>query len=281
MSVLAETTVLDGSTAVARLTGALPPMSLAQVLDRAELQTRVDRKYLVPADQCAAMLPRLAGEYAVLEIDGRRDFRYSSTYFDSPDLLTFRQHRQGRRQRYKMRTRTYMDSGECMFEVKLSGARNSTDKRRMHYDAARRRTLDAPARAFLQDVLLSAYRTNPPEIVVTSATTDYLRSTLVQLSGPGRVTFDTTLTCTDGSGTTVAADPGTVLIESKSAGGDAPVDRVLRDQGVRPAKISKYCVAVAVLYPGVPANPWRPALRAYFGAPDARHPLWEGAWRGR
>ncbi|MFV2179398.1 polyphosphate polymerase domain-containing protein [Actinomadura sp. LOL_016] len=281
MTVLAERTHLDGSTAVAGLTAALPSMSLAQVMDRAELQTRTDRKYLVPAELCAAMLPRLAGEYAALEIDDRRSFRYSSTYFDTPNLLTFRQHRQGRRQRYKMRTRTYMDSGECMFEVKLSGARNSTDKRRMPYDAARRRTLDATARAFLQDVLLSAYRTNPPETVVTSATTDYLRSTLVQLSGPGRVTFDATLTCTDGGGTTIAADPGMVLIESKSEGGDAPVDRILRDQGVRPVRISKYCAAVAVLYPGVPANPWRPAIRAYFGAPDVPHPLWDGAWRGR
>ncbi|MFD0902791.1 polyphosphate polymerase domain-containing protein [Actinomadura sediminis] len=277
MTVLTELAA-DGTAAVARLTGALPSMSLAQVLDRAELQTRVDRKYLVPAELCAAMLPRLDGEYAALEIDGRRAFRYSSAYFDTPDLLTFRQHRQGRRQRYKMRTRTYMDSGECMFEVKLSGARNATDKRRMPYDAARRTTLDGTARAFLQDVLLSAYRTNPPRAVVTSATTDYLRSTLVQLSGPGRVTFDTALTCTDGEGTTIAADPDIVLIESKSAGGEGPVDRILRDRGVRPVKISKYCVAVAVLYPGVPANPWRPAVRTYFDAP---HPLWNRAWRGR
>ncbi|MBE1533537.1 polyphosphate polymerase domain-containing protein [Actinomadura algeriensis] len=280
MTVLIEAPRADGGAAVARLTDALPPMSLAQVMDRAELQTRVDRKYLVPSELCDVMLPRLAGEYAALEIDGRRAFRYSSTYFDTPNLLTFRQHRQGRRQRYKMRTRTYLDSGECMFEVKLSGARNATDKRRLPYDAARRRTLDGTARAFLQDVLLSAYRTNPPAALVTSATTDYRRSTLVQLSGSGRVTLDASLTCTDGV-VTIAADPGTVLIESKSEGGDAPVDRILRDHGVRPAKISKYCVAVAVLYPGVPANPWRPALRTYFGAPEARHPLWDGAWRGR
>ncbi|OLT17507.1 hypothetical protein BJF79_48470 [Actinomadura sp. CNU-125] len=272
MTVLTEAPCSDGSAAVARLTGALPSMPLSQVLDRAELQTRVDRKYLVPAELCAAILPRVAGDYAALEIDGRRGFRYSSTYFDTPNLLTFRQHRQGRRQRYKMRTRTYLDSGECMFEVKLSGARNATDKRRLPYDAARRRTLDGTAREFLQDVLLSAYRTNPPAALVTSATTDYLRSTLVQLTGPGRVTFDASLTCTDGA-VTIAADPGMVLIESKSEGGEAPMDRILRDHGVRPVKISKYCAAVAVLYPGVAANPWRPAVRAYFGAPDAREPF--------
>lgn len=59
----------------------------------------------------------------------------------------------------------------------------------------------------------------------------------------------------------MVADPGMVLIESKSERGDAPVDRVLREHGVRPVKISKYCVAVAALYTGVHANPWSAAMR--------------------
>jgi hypothetical protein len=48
----------------------------------------------------------------------------------------------------------------------------------------------------------------------------------------------------------------------------------LGDQGVRPVKISKYCVAVAVLHPWMPANPWHPAMRAFF---DGRGPLYEAA----
>ncbi|TDC47694.1 polyphosphate polymerase domain-containing protein [Actinomadura sp. KC345] len=262
----------DGASALARLTAALPPIGLAQVLERAELQTRVDRKYLVPAAMAEAILPRLGGEYAALDIGGRRRFRYSSTYFDTPDLLTFRQHRQGRRRRFKIRTRTYLDSGECVFELKLAGVRNVTDKRRMPYEATRRAEMDGAARVFLEEVLLDAYRVNAPDTVVPSATTGYLRSTLVQLSGPGRVTLDASLTCTrDGAG--MAADPGMVLIESKSERADAPVDRILRDLGVRPAKMSKYCVAVGVLYPDVHANPWHAAMRACFDRSDGGPPL--------
>ena len=272
----------DGVSALTRLTEALPPMGLPQVLERAELQTRVDRKYLVPAAMGEAILPRLAGEYAALDIGGRRLFHYSSTYFDTPDLLTFRQHRQGRRRRFKIRTRTYLDSGECVFELKLAGVRNVTDKRRMPYEARRRTELDATARMFLEEVLLDAYRVNAPDTVVPSATTGYLRSTLVQLSGPGRVTLDASLTCTrDGTGTGIAADPGMVLIESKSERADAPVDRILRDLGVRPAKMSKYCVAVAVLYPGMHANPWHAAMRACFDRTDGGLPFSRLADRGR
>ncbi|XRQ11223.1 polyphosphate polymerase domain-containing protein [Actinomadura welshii] len=253
----------DGAAALDRLTRALPPIGLPQVLERAGLQTRVDRKYLVPAAVCEAMLPRLGGDYAALDIGGLRRFRYSSTYFDTPDLLTFRQHRQGRRRRFKIRTRAYLDSGECTFEVKLAGARNVTDKRRMPYDISCRGELDGAARAFLEDVLLSAYRMNAPDTVAPSATTVYLRSTLVQRSGAGRVTLDAALACTR-NGAAMAADPGMVLVESKSERPDAPVDRVLREYGLRPVKMSKYCVAVAVLYPGMHANPWHAAMRACF-----------------
>ncbi|TDC74359.1 polyphosphate polymerase domain-containing protein [Actinomadura sp. 7K507] len=270
----------DGASALAGLTEALPPMGLPQVLERAELQTRVDRKYLVPAAVCEAILPRLGGEYAALEIGGRRRFRYSSTYFDTPDLLTFRQHRQGRRHRFKIRTRAYLDSGECAFELKLAGVRNVTDKRRMPYEVTRREELDGAARAFLEEVLLDAYRVNAPDTVVPSATTGYLRSTLVQLSGPGRVTLDAGLTCTrDGAGK--AADPGMVLIESKSERADAPVDRILRELGVRPAKMSKYCVAVAVLYPEMHANPWHAAMRACFDRDGGGLPFSRPGTRGR
>lgn len=84
-----------GDTAPSRRTSlrrprARPP-SLAEVTERAELQTRIDRKYLVPVDAVADLVSGL-GRFAVLEIDGLRGFRYESVYFDTPDLLTYRAH---------------------------------------------------------------------------------------------------------------------------------------------------------------------------------------------
>lgn len=120
---------------------------------------------------------------------------------------------------------------------------------------------------------LTAYRTNAPDAVLPAATTTYLRLTLVQRCGSGRVTMDAALTCTK-HGAIVIADPGTVLIEPESERADALVDRILRDHGIRPVKISKYCVAVAVLYPTMRADPWHPAMRAFF---DGRGPLYGAA----
>jgi hypothetical protein len=46
----------------------------------------------------------------VLEIDGARSFAYDSTYFDTPDLDAYLLAATRRRRRFKVRTRTYVDS---------------------------------------------------------------------------------------------------------------------------------------------------------------------------
>ena len=58
-----------------------------------------------------------------------------------------------------------------------------------------------------------------------------------------------------------------VLVESKSLGAKSAADAVLRGLGLRPVQMSKYCVAVALLYPGVRSNPWHRTLRRYFADP--------------
>ncbi|MCP9955237.1 polyphosphate polymerase domain-containing protein [Actinomadura madurae] len=246
----------------------LPAIGLDGVLARSALQLRMDRKYILPARLAPELLDRIAETHAVLEIGGLRTFRYTSTYFDTPGLLTYRQHVQDRRRRFKIRTRTYLDSDECMFEVKVNGARDATDKRRMPYDPACRTRITPPAEDFLWETLLAAYRMNPPAPLVSSATTSYRRVTLAQRRGTGRVTLDFGLVCTRPGARAWGRDDW-LLVESKSAAVDAPADRLLRRMGARPVRISKYCLAVAVLYPGAVANPWHRVLRRCFDPADA------------
>lgn len=255
---------MTGTAALIGAAAAGPPaIGLGEVLARSALQLRMDRKYILPARLAPELLDRMAGTHAVLEIGGLRVFRYTSTYFDTPGLLTYRQHVQDRRRRFKIRTRTYVDSGECMFEVKVNGARDATDKRRIPYDAAHRMRITPRAEDFLWETLLAAYRMNPPAPLVPSATTSYQRVTLAQRRGAGRLTLDLGLVCTR-PGARVRGRDDWLLVESKSATADGPADRLLRRMGARPIKISKYCLAVAVLYPGAVANPWHRVLRRCF-----------------
>lgn len=249
----------DAEVLMAGVVAGLAPVGLGEV---PELMSRVDRKYVVTVPTMARLAAELGDRYAVLRIGGLRQFRYTSTYFDTPDLLTFRQHRQDRRRRFKLRIRTYLDGGGRWLELKLNGVRGSTDKRRIPYDAAPAGELTREALDFVGDTLISELRVTVPRTLGPVLSTDYRRVTLVDLAGATRLTCDTGLLCHDGA-RRVPARRDRVLLESKSADGRAVVDRVLRGLGVRPVSVSKYCLAVAALR-GVPANRWHPVMRGYF-----------------
>ena len=247
---------------VTTLAAALPGVGLDEVLSEAALQTRIDRKYLLTPEQFDELGRRIADSFRVLDIDGRRVFGYESVYFDTPALDLFRAHRQGRRHRYKARVRTYLDTGSCMFEVKLKGRRGETVKHRTPYDVDDRHRLNEEASQFLAGLLREEYGEAMPDLR-PSVTTSYSRLTLVDLEGGARLTCDVDLVCSRGQERARGSDM--ILVESKCSGSGSIADSALRQMGVRSISISKYCIAVALLHRHLAANKWNRTLRSYFG----------------
>ncbi|MFB6722056.1 polyphosphate polymerase domain-containing protein [Kribbella sp. NPDC056345] len=249
----------------AAMAGALEPfpvITLPEVLAEAALQVRVDRKYLVPLETFVELTARLRATFAALWIDGRCSFRYESVYFDTADHELYRQHLQGRRRRYKLRTRAYLDSGECSLEIKLKGARSETIKSRVDYPLPDRARLTPPAWDFVTERLQTEYGVPPEPRLGPALATTYRRSTLVDPVGHARLTCDTDLRFS-APGHSVQVRPDVVLVESKTAGRAGTADDVLRELGVRPISVSKYCVAVALLNPRLRANPWHRTLQLF------------------
>lgn len=243
-------------------TSRLPTLTLEDVLATAELQTRVDLKYVVPLDRFTALFDFLGDQLSVLQIGDLRLFRYESVYFDTPDLTAYRQHAHGRRRRVKIRTRAYLDSGDCLLEFKSVGARGETIKERYPYLLASRHDLDPEARALATERL--GHMISTPDLRQVLTTT-YHRATLVDSTGCNRVTCDVNLRFEDPAGQRYGPLDGVVVLESKCVGSEALVDRALRRLGSRPLSLSKYCVGMAVLDPRLPANRWNRELRTHFG----------------
>ena len=95
------------------------------------MQTRMDRKYIVDADYAASVLAELPAEASVLEIEGQREFAYDSVYFDTPNLVSYYAAATDRPDRFKVRTRSYLDTNTCFLEVKTEGERAMTVKERI------------------------------------------------------------------------------------------------------------------------------------------------------
>src|SRR5690625_792322 len=199
----------------------------------------------------------------VLDIDDRRVFSYESMYFDTEDLALFRAHRQRRRRRFKVRTRSYVDTGGTTFEVKLKGYREQTVKHRTPHDFERRRELTGSARSFLHNVLQDEYGVNAPALEPSLMTT-YRRSTLVDSQTAARLTCDVDLWCANYRPGAPGPDRG--LLESTRAGGRPPADNSLKAMGTRTVRLTTYCMGTALVPPGVPDNEWNRRCRHHFGS---------------
>ena len=241
-------------------------INLDEVLSQAALQTRVDNKFLLTPQEFTAFAAALDAEFRVMEIDGMRVFRYDSVYFDTDDLAQFRAHRQGRRRRYKVRSRRYTDTGLCMFEIKTKGARGATVKHRIEQSAGAAGKLNGANRAYLRHVIRNEYEEEAPEMrpVLESG---YERATFVNTVSGERVTCDVNLEYANERGRVHA--PDLIVVETKSADGRGASDRALADLGIRPVSMSKYCIGIALLHPELPANRWNRLLQQRFGARSA------------
>lgn len=228
----------------------LPAVGLADVMADAARQTRTDRKYVVPADLIEQLIERSGAR--VLEIDGRRTFRYRSTYFDTPEFASYLGAAHRRPGRFKVRTRTYADEGATWLEVKLRTRRHQTDKHRVLHHLGDD-TLGDEGREFVARFDRVGGVVDRLEPVVT---TEYERSTLV-LAGD-RVTIDCDVRCRARGGP--AALIRGVIVETKTAGRPGSFDRLLWSFGERPCKISKFALGLATAVPELPANKWHRTL---------------------
>ena len=255
----------------------LPTLSLIDINETAALQTRRDRKYLVTPETLFDVINALssAERVGVLEVGGRLVHQYRSVYFDTDDLLLYRMAATGRRRRFKVRRREYVDDAVQMLEVKTKDQRGRTVKARttaaVTTSIAAPRHLSLDEAVFVADTLRDSgiWRHPPIEALGAVVSTGYLRTTLAGQAGGWRATIDQQLV---GARVDMEAEPlgQCVVVETKSTGAPTPLDRALWARGMRPQRVSKFAVAMAITQPGLAANRWNRVLRDHLEwEPDA------------
>jgi len=224
-------------------------VSLDETNRLAKMLSRVDNKYVVNYEQFNDLINRVMDQYAVLEIEGRNEFQYASCYYDDK-FSCYYEHHQARRQRVKVRTREYVNSGLVFFETKFKGLRGKTNKYRTHCDTLVMPRIEGEYLAMLNDLYISNYRKEMPFELRPALVVDYSRCTLVALNGGERVTidFDLHFELPDGRDDAVQIGHDFIIVETKSADGRGIADSALKKLGVRKAsKCSKYCIGVNLM----------------------------------
>lgn len=251
-----------------------PAISLEALNAKAAMLERLDHKYVVGAEVLFQAVPHLLKHFDILEINHRRRFLYETCYFDDEQLSSYFYHHQGRRQRVKIRTRHYRDSGLCFLEMKLKDTRGSTVKKRLAYDVAKYGILDNQALEYLERSHQEHYQRPFERMLRPQLNMSYRRLTLVAHNGNERMTIDSDI-CFGQGEQAYHVPKNTFIIETKSTHGRGFADRVLRQLHQHPTnKCSKYCLGMILTGQVSRANNFKATLRKLcFPDASSTHPL--------
>ncbi len=233
---------------------AFEPITLAE-MNSAALLDRVEVKYLLPIWALDDVLLRLRPNYAALAVTGRQLNHYRTLYFDTSDLAMYRRHHMGARNRYKVRSRQYVESHATFLEVKHKTSKQHTVKSRLPTSE-----LITGMNQCTLEFLRDKCPYNAIELVPTLWNT-YTRITLVSKNHCERVTLDINVAFA-WQGQKMGL-PAIVIAEVKRDGSlhDSDFIKFMRQMGIRKTGFSKYCVGVSLLYPGIKYNRFRAAHR--------------------
>ncbi len=253
------------------LASSFEPISLEE-MSSVKLMDRTDVKYILPLDILPAILQEARAQYRLTVIGDKRMPLYETLYYDTPDLSLYHMHQRGKKNRYKIRARNYVDSGIKFFEIKFKNNKGRTLKSRIESEEIDRRIEDLTA-AFLSD-------STPldPASLHGIMWVDYKRITLVNKTTPERVTIDIGLTFRNDQ---KRKDfPWLVIAEIKQEKqkSSAFID-IMKKFRLQEGSVSKYCLGIISLFEGVKKNRFKPKLQRLKKITDTYDHFTKGAYR--
>lgn len=212
---------------------------------------RTDTKFVFEHSLLEKVLNDIKAHYFVLDINGNRINAYRSLYFDTPDFNFYFEHHNGKKNRNKVRFREYIDSGICFLEVKRKNNKGKTIKQRIEVSEIPDRMTEEGKR-FVYDII------GKDDILVAKHWNMFSRITLVNKSIKERLTIDIDIKF---KGHGLETDLGQMIIaevKQEKVNYASAFMRIIKENGVRPFRISKYCMATASLYPRLKKNNFKP-----------------------
>ncbi len=223
-------------------------------LEDHRLQDRVDTKFLFDADSLPQILSEVQQDYAILEIKETTLQPYLTLYFDTLNFDNYYDHHNGKRPRFKIRMRKYINSSCSFLEIKEKDNKDRTIKTRMEIrDISNRLTPDQ------YQFISQSYRLGlvPLKPVIWNR---YNRMTLVNKHSLERVTIDLNFSAYNQNGF-ISWNPFAIAeIKQSSRSLHTEFYRAMKDRSIKPVNFSKYCISMALLTPQLKANKFKPNI---------------------
>jgi hypothetical protein len=185
-------------------------------------------------------LPHLADQYSILEIEGTRTPFYESLYLDDSQFTFFRDHHNGRTNRFKVRYRKYVESNLSFLEIKHK-VKGRTDKIRIKVDDIPLDLLEKHTK-FIEGIVTQDVSLKP---VMWNS---FHRMTLVNKTENERLTLDFDLNFKWNDKTQNFNNLIIAELKQEKVNRNSVFYQLMKSRCIRPYRLSKYCIGSIELY---------------------------------
>jgi hypothetical protein len=215
------------------------PIFLREMAD-VNLMNRIDTKFAFRQEDLLRFLPILAPDYRALKVEGTMLPHYESLYFDDATFSFFRDHHNGKTDRFKVRIRKYVESNIFFLEIKHK-MKGRTDKRRILTNDFNE-LQDEKERDFLRRQLNEDTQLKP------TMWNAFQRITLVSRTSRERLTLDFNIHFHMGEVQRNFDQLVIAELKQEDLDRNSPFYKLMKKERIRPYRLSKYCIGSVEIY---------------------------------
>lgn len=224
-------------------------------MEKVKLMNRTDQKFWFHYDYLPKLLQEVQNDYHLLHINGKSLLSYSTTYFDTKNDSMFSAHHNGKLNRFKIRKRTYVDSGIHFLEIKFKNNKGRTIKKRIPC------ALNNSSFTNTESQFIKSHTPFFTKELIPSLLNKFSRLTLVNKNLKERCTIDLNIEfeITD----RIIPLDKLIVVEIKSDGKSkaSPLAMALRKNRIKTSGFSKYCVGRSITEPLLKQNAFKAKIR--------------------
>ena len=222
-------------------------------MDTVQLMDRVDKKFAFNISKLEHLLHTLINSYSVLKVNDKAIQTYKSLYFDTEDRVFFLNHHNGRVNRHKVRFREYVGSGLVFLEVKFKNNKGKTSKSRIKVDCIES-ILSNKSKKYVFDNLGKSMNLLPQQFI------NFDRITFVDNFLSERLTIDFNLSFSKKSDLGSFENIVIAEIKSERSSSSSIFQKLAKEQGIFPIRLSKYCLSTIKLESNIKYNRFKEKL---------------------
>lgn len=212
-----------------------------------------ESKFILGAKELNKVLDEIKDQYHIIEIEGKRIFKYTSEYFDTEDYRLYMAHHNGNADRYLIKSNEIEGLKKRSLEIKYQSNKGKKFKHK-HKNIE---NVDNDVSEFIQ-------QNTPfePSLLKKMLQNQFYRIILVHKSFGEKVTIDLDLQLSDLNHKIKL--PYLAIVELRQLKYSFASDFILslRKHNIQKISLNRYCIGVALLNKDVKKNNFKPKLLA-------------------